>query len=219
MRLFSLEESEKRFERRLQQLERERNHPSHHMLTLLKQQPMKPDQQSTTTDNHMQNDLDDAHDDNNKNYMQLYNSLLEKYDALKIEFSNKEKQYEEKIRELQLKCLEKHTPVAESKPCYREENGYLLFDTTNMNGEIIHCKVKIPTHNQQQRQKPAPHNTVRRGNFITTTLNAPSRARSPLPQQSYMTLPRHITSPKTSLNPNAPEWKKKDRHTSTSFYN
>lgn len=194
LRLFALEESEKRFERRLQSLEKER---SHHLLTL-QRQPMKPDQQPSSTDI-MQNDLDDAHDDNKK-YIQLYNSLLEKYNALQQEFKNKEKQYKDRIQEL-LKSQppQKKEPI-EQKPCYREEDGYLLFDTTNMNGEIMHCKVKIPSNNQRHYQP------VKRGNFITTTLT--NRIRVPPQQQHHH---HHITSPKTALNPNAPEWKKKDR--------
>jgi hypothetical protein len=208
-----LEESEKRFEHRLQVLEKNKNN------ILLQQQPMKPDQQGQEImQQQLKHDSFNAHDSvDDGNYMDLYHSLLEKYNLLQIEYKEKEVYYKQKIQELtdkrqqpqqQQQQKEEVKHVEDSKEAYREEDGYLIFDTTSMNGEITHCRVKIPTTQTcYNKQDPSSF-------FVSppaTRVGSP-QYHSPLPlsQQHYHHHHHHhITSPKKGLNPNAPEWKKR----------
>lgn len=219
-----MEESEKRFEHRLQVLEKNKNN------ILLQQQPMKPDQQGQEImQQQQQNDLVNAHDSiDDGNYMDLYHSLLEKYNLLQIESKEKEIYYKQRIQELtnnqeqqpqqQQEEEEKQEEeeeeeeikhVEDNKEAYREEDGYLIFDTTSMNGEITHCRVKIPTtQTYYNKQDPSSF-------FVSppaTRVGSP-QYHNPLPssQQHYHHHHHHhhITSPKKGLNPNAPEWKKR----------
>ncbi|KAL0140823.1 hypothetical protein V8B55DRAFT_1510704 [Mucor lusitanicus] len=221
LRLFALEESERRFEHRLQVLEKNKN-------TVL--QPMKPDQHGQEIMQQQKHDsAKHPHDVDDSNYMNLYHSLLEKYNQLQIETREKEAYYQQRIKQLTEKQQQeqeqprqaqttKHAPTAEKsmeqpteKEAYREEDGYLIFDTTSMNGEITHCRVKIPssqTCHYHHKQDPS------------TTFASPPATRvgspqyhSPLPSsQHYYHHHHHITSPKKGLNPNAPEWRKSSYH-------
>lgn len=156
LRLLSLEVTKRRFEQRLQALEDNKPillHPS-----------MKPDQQ--------------PHNDEamvtNKQYLDLFNKhqlLLSKYNAIQIEFDEYKQRSTTTINE----------PEQQENEGYKEEDGYLIFDTTNMNGEIIQCKVKIPT---PSITPPA------------TSVGSPQ----------YQTPPTPLPSRK-GLNFNAPEWK------------
>ncbi|KAK4520246.1 Bifunctional purine biosynthesis protein PurH [Mucor velutinosus] len=225
LRLFALEESERRFEHRLQVLEKNKNN----ML-----QPMKPDQHGQEIMQQQQHQQKQQHDPANhphdgvviddSNYMDLYHSLLEKYNQLQIETKEKEAYYQQRIKLLtekqQQPCQRQatrhaSTPTAASekkkeqvteKEAYREEDGYLIFDTTSMNGEITHCRVKIPSsqtcHNSHYKQDPSSV-------FASppaTRVGSP-QYHSPLPSSQHY-YHHHITSPKKGLNPNAPEWRK-----------
>ncbi|CAO3614890.1 unnamed protein product [Mucor fragilis] len=98
------------------------------------------------------------------------------------------------------------------KEAYREEDGYLIFDTTSMNGEITHCRVKIPSSQTCYNSKQDP-------SFIfasppATRVGSP-QYHSPLPSSQHYYHHHHhhhITSPKKGLNPNAPEWRKSSYH-------
>ncbi|GAA5796353.1 hypothetical protein HPULCUR_001723 [Helicostylum pulchrum] len=170
LRLLSLEVTKKRFEQRLQALEDNKPillHPS-----------MKPDQQPQNIRLH---DDDDGDDEEavvtNKQYLDLFNKhqlLLSKYNAIQIEFE----EYKQKSTTNNSMMTE---PEQHENEGYKEEDGYLIFDTTNMNGEIIQCKVKIPT---PSITPPA------------TSVGSPQ----------YQTPPTPLPSRK-GLNFNAPEWK------------
>lgn len=155
--MFSLEDSEKRFEHRLQELEQPKENP---------------------------------HD--NINYMHLYITLLEQHNALKMEYKQREEDYKQQIDQLTSE-IERHKDHEKKKEdeesFYREEDGYLIFDSTSMSGEITHCRVKIPSPNTYSKHHPSPH-------FPSIV-----RFRSP---HLHMTLSK-------GLNPNAPEWKRKGR--------
>ncbi|KAI8347615.1 hypothetical protein EDC96DRAFT_521045 [Choanephora cucurbitarum] len=113
LRLFALEDSERRFEHRLQLLE----------------QPEEKD------------------DD----YMQLYITLLDQYNALKADYKQKEEGYQQQIDQLTLELeRSKKKEEEEEEAYYREEDGYLMFDSTSISGEITHYRVKIP-------DIPSPH--------------------------------------------------------------
>ncbi|KAL7317834.1 hypothetical protein PS15m_004139 [Mucor circinelloides] len=212
LRLFALEESERRFEHRLQVLEKNK----HNIL-----QPMKPDQhgQEIMQQHDSANTAHDSVVDDN-NYMDLYHSLLEKYNQLQIETKEKEAYYQQKIKQLtekqQQEQTESHasTPTADKKEqvkekeAYREEDGYLIFDTTSMNGEITHCRVKIPSSQAcYSSNKQDPSSIF--ASPPATRVGSP-QYHSPLPssQHYYHHHHHHITSPKKGLNPNAPEWRK-----------
>ncbi|KAI8379162.1 uncharacterized protein BYT42DRAFT_567779 [Radiomyces spectabilis] len=83
----------------------------------------------------------------------------------------------------------------------KEEDGYLIFDS-NCNGEIISCRVKIPTMAsfKHQRAYDAP-----------ATLITPPLTRAASPQRTKRaTAPSNTSIVKASqkgLNPNAPEWR------------
>lgn len=140
---------------------------------------MKPDQQPILHETH-----DEMMVNNNFQYIELYNQhqlLLSKYNAIQIEFQEKEDMYKKRIQEL--------TQSTEEEDCsYKEEDGYLIFDTTNMNGEIIHCRVKIP--NPSTLVSPP-----------ATRVNSPLQI-PPTPLPSSI-----IPKKKKGLNFNAPEWK------------
>ena len=148
-RLFALEDSERRFEHRLQLLE----------------QPEEKD------------------DD----YMQLYITLLDQYNTLKADYKQKEKGYQQQIDqltaslELERSKRKEEKEEAEEEAYYREEDGYLMFDSTSISGEITHYRVKIPDIH------PSPH------------FQSVVHFQSP---HLHMTLSK-------GLNPNAPEWKRK----------
>lgn len=191
---------------------------------------MKPDQHGQEIMQQQKHDsAKHPHDVDDSNYMNLYHSLLEKYNQLQIETREKEAYYQQRIKQLTEKQQQeqeqprqaqttKHAPTAEKsmeqpteKEAYREEDGYLIFDTTSMNGEITHCRVKIPssqTCHYHHKQDPS------------TTFASPPATRvgspqyhSPLPSsQHYYHHHHHITSPKKGLNPNAPEWRKSSYH-------
>ncbi|KAI9323462.1 hypothetical protein BX666DRAFT_1887074 [Dichotomocladium elegans] len=82
-----------------------------------------------------------------------------------------------------------HHSSNQQEEAVREEDGYLIFNT-NINGELIHCKVKIPTMA-----------TTRRVTDMALMSPPMTRACSP----------RDILSAgnkkKSGLNPNAPEWR------------
>ncbi|RCI06640.1 hypothetical protein CU098_013824 [Rhizopus stolonifer] len=168
LRLLALEDSERRFEYRLQLLEQG--------------QPMKPDQQE-----------EKEKKEEAKDYVHLYHALLEEYNSLRLEYKEKEMYYQKTIDELT--CSLKNEKEHQDEPFYREEDGYLIFDSTNMNGEITHCRVKIPSHNniyrkQQQQQQQ---------DFLVS------------PPTTHIGSPQYLVPIKKGLNPHAPEWKKK-RH-------
>lgn len=135
----------------------------------------------------------------NQKYMELLNKhelLVNKHNATQIEFEEKEKYYKQKIQELSVennqykKQLKQEEREEEEEPSYKEEDGYLIFDTTNMNGEIIHCKVKIPTPSMALASPPA------------------TRVSSPQYQSPLTPLPSdHPPKRNKGLNFNAPEWK------------
>jgi hypothetical protein len=162
----ALEESEKRFEYRLQMLEAKEKH--------LGLRSMKPDQQTSAS--FMQRDS--ISDD--RDYKSLYLSLLQDYNILQSELKEKD----QKIRDLLSQAPKQEE---EEETSFREEDGYLLFDTTTMNGDITHCRVKIPT--------PPP-------NYY---LASPPATRVSSPQHHH----RNNRSLKKGLNPNAPEWRKR----------
>ncbi|KAI8069001.1 hypothetical protein BDF21DRAFT_425910 [Thamnidium elegans] len=165
LRLLSLEVTKKRFEQRLQALEDNKPillHPS-----------MKPDQQPYNIRPH------DEAMVTNKQYLDLFNKhqlLLSKYNAIQIEFE----EYKQKSTQPTMNTSTDEPEQSENEG-YKEEDGYLIFDTTNMNGEIIQCKVKIPT---PSITPPA------------TSVGSPQ----------YHTPPTPLPSRK-GLNFNAPEWK------------
>lgn len=146
---------------------------------------MKPDQQPIMHETH-----DEMMINNNSQYIELYNKhqlLLARYDSIQIEFKEKESMYKKRIQEL----LEMKEEEEEEEDCsYKEEDGYLIFDTTNMNGEIIHCKVKIPNPSMSLVSPPA------------TRVNSPQYQIPPTPLPSSI-----IPKKKKGLNFNAPEWK------------
>ncbi|CEP17404.1 hypothetical protein [Parasitella parasitica] len=153
-RLFALEESEKWFEDRLHQLEECKND-----ILLRLQQPMKPNQQQM----HQQHDSGNPHDAvDDGNYKDLYHSLLEKYDRVQNELKDKELYYQQQIKRLveNQKLAEKEEVEAyrqpnvraekqhrmrEQKEAFREENGYIIFYSTGVDGNVVEYKVKIPT--------------------------------------------------------------------------
>lgn len=169
LRLLSLEVTKKRFEQRLQVLEEENTNKNKPIL--LKPSTLKPDQHIITSL---------THDEivNSQQYMELLNRhqlLLSKYNAIQIEFEDYKQKHNKQQQQEQVK------KKTEEEEGYKEEDGYLIFDTTNMNGEIIQCKVKIPS----------PSAT-------------PPATRVGSPQ--YQTPPTPLPSRK-GLNFNAPEWK------------
>ncbi|KAI7884989.1 uncharacterized protein EV154DRAFT_567818 [Mucor mucedo] len=177
LRLLSLEVTKKRFEQRLQALEEQDNNRP---ILLHQKPPMKPDQQPIMHETH------DEMIKNNSQYIELYNKhqqLLNKYHSIQAEFEEKEAMYKKRIEELT------HPAKEEEEDCsYKEEDGYLIFDTTNMNGEIIHCRVKIP--NPSSLVSPP-----------ATRVNSPQQI-PPTPLPSSI-----IPKKKKGLNFNAPEWK------------
>lgn len=146
----------------------------------------------------------------NQKYIELLNKhelLVNKHNATQIEFEEKEKHYKQKIQELSIENdkykkelkQQKQEEEEEEEPSYKEEDGYLIFDTTNMNGEIIHCKVKIPTPSMALASPPA------------------TRVSSPQYQSPLTPLPSDHPSSTTTkknkgLNFNAPEWKVNSNH-------
>lgn len=143
LRLFALEESEKWFEDRIRSLEKRQNHSP---LNQQGEQLMKP----TATQMNQSPDISQNH------YMELYHSLLKKYNTLQKELETKEKLYKEKIQEL-TNTIASTTTKNDRKTSYKEENGYLLFDTTTMNGEITQCRIKIRMPCNRQQKSPASH--------------------------------------------------------------
>lgn len=183
----ALEESEKRFEYRLQMLEEQEENIHRQSL-----RPMKPDQQTSTAAGFMQQEQQQQHDsiiisdDNENDYKSLYLSLLKEYNTLQLELKEKEQRIQDLLSQV---------PKQEEEASYREEDGYLLFDTTNMNGDITHCRVKIP---------PPP-------SLPSYYLASPPATRVSSPQHpSSLTINHHHhRSPRKGLNPNAPEWRKR----------
>lgn len=161
------------------------------------------------------NQTHDREDDNrevvmvtNQKYIELLNKhklLVNKHNATQIEFEEKEKYYKQKIQELSMENdkykkelkQQEQEKEEEEEPSYKEEDGYLIFDTTNMNGEIIHCKVKIPTPSMALASPPA------------------TRVSSPQYQSPLTPLPSDhpsTTKKNKGLNFNAPEWKVNSNH-------
>lgn len=191
MRLLALEESEKRFEYRLQMLEvKEKN------IHRLSMQPLSPDQQTSTSSSFIhqhQHQLDSniVSDHDGNDYKSLYLSLLDNYNTLKSELKEKE----QKIQVL-LSQVSKQEEEQEEETSYREEGGYLLFDTTTMNGDITHCRVKIPPPPPSYYLATPPATRVSSPQHLTST---PRR----------LSHHHHTRSTKKGLNPNAPEWRKR----------
>ncbi|KAI9359538.1 hypothetical protein BD770DRAFT_61131 [Pilaira anomala] len=168
LRLLSLEVTKKRFEQRLQVLEEENNNNKNKPV-LLQPSTLKPDQHIITSI---------PHDEivNSQQYMELLNRhqlLLSKYNAIQIEFEDYKQRHNRQEQE--------QVKIKTEEEGYKEEDGYLIFDTTNMNGEIIHCKVKIPSPSATP-----PATRVGSPQYQTPSTPLPSRK---------------------GLNFNAPEWK------------
>jgi hypothetical protein len=205
LRLTALEVTRKRFEHRLQALEAEKtccsSTSSATTILLQQQQPMKPDQQlihlDTTTTTAAAHDLETKMMvTQHPLYIQLlekHNSLLSKHNNLQNELKEKEQRIQDLLtiskQQQQTRQKKEEEEEEEEEASYKEEDGYLIFDTTNMNGEIIHCKVKIPPvplvsppatrvgspqyYNQQQTlvppTTPLPINYNRKKNKSNTT--------------------------------------------------
>ncbi|KAI7881266.1 hypothetical protein K492DRAFT_206966 [Lichtheimia hyalospora FSU 10163] len=115
----------------------------------------------------------------------------------------------------------KQPPCQDEDGSVREEDGYLVFNT-NINGELIHCKVKIPTSaaSSPTMQHHRPHHyskpmsdfplalvspPITRAGTPTTTMRVDKMMMIPPPLSKHK---KGITTTTTSgLNPNAPEWK------------
>jgi hypothetical protein len=87
----------------------------------------------------------------------------------------------------------------EGSSTFKEEDGYLIFNTTNANGELIHCRVKIPSSTATSVRSSSPVMRRRPADFPWALVSPPTtRAGSPRPPFEHST--------KKGLNPNAPEW-------------
>ncbi|KAI7871079.1 hypothetical protein BDF14DRAFT_1333509 [Spinellus fusiger] len=82
-----------------------------------------------------------------------------------------------------------HTP----HNSFKEEGGYLVFDT-HMNGELVHCRVKIPGASEPMR---SPHQRP---------LDYPWLVTPPITRAASPQCLRQPLGSKKALNPNAPEW-------------
>ncbi|GAN05414.1 hypothetical protein MAM1_0091c04885 [Mucor ambiguus] len=230
LRLFALEESERRFEHRLQVLEKNKTSmlqpmkPDQHGQEIMQQQHLQKQQHHSASHPHDAAVVDDS------NYMELYHSLLKKYNQLQIETKEKEAYYQQRIKQLtekqqqqqpcqeQTKDASSFTAATEKKKeqvteteAYREEDGYLIFDTTSMNGEITHCRVKIPSSQTCHiNHKQDPSSIF--ASPPATRVGSPQYHSSLPSSHHYYHHHHHITSPKKGLNPNAPEWRKSSYH-------
>ncbi|KAI7860642.1 hypothetical protein BDC45DRAFT_562848 [Circinella umbellata] len=88
----------------------------------------------------------------------------------------------------------------EEEESVKEEDGYLVFNT-NINGELIHCRVKIPSSAAtSMRSSPI----IRRHTGFPLALVSPPITRTGSPKVALIP---PFRQKKKGLNPNAPEWK------------
>lgn len=120
-----------------------------------------------------------------------------------------------------------HQPQHDEDGSVREEDGYLVFNT-NINGELIHCKVKIPTSAASsptiQHHRPHHHHyskpmsdfplalvspPITRAGTPTTTMRVDKNAMMMIPplSKSKKGMTTTTSTGTSGLNPNAPEWK------------
>lgn len=109
-------------------------------------------------------------------------------------------------------------PSQDEDGSVREEDGYLVFNT-NINGELIHCKVKIPTsaassptiqhHRQHHYSKPTADFPLALVSPPITRAGTPTMRGGDKHNNTMMMIPPLSRTKKTGsgLNPNAPEWK------------
>ncbi|KAI8147532.1 hypothetical protein BJV82DRAFT_664764 [Fennellomyces sp. T-0311] len=126
-------------------------------------------------------------------------------------------QMQRRIRQLEAEVAQAKLPTPSSSPpsstqsseeeeeeeeeSVKEEDGYLVFNT-NINGELIHCRVKIPSSAAtSMRSSPV----IRRpADYFPLALVSPPITRAGSPKAALVP-PLH--QKKKGLNPNAPEWK------------